>query len=115
LSIIAKEPGNPAFRTEIADNLKSYQQAVRGYIETFSFDDNAVVICNEEGKILCMEPNCIINNELLVGNIFIIGTRDDGEFHSLTEEQTAKYLDMFKQTESIIDEVLAQNGGMEMN
>ncbi|MCL2697530.1 MAG: YodL domain-containing protein [Oscillospiraceae bacterium] len=115
LQIVAKEPGKPAYETEVTDNLKALQQAVRGNIETFSpFEDNALIICNEEGKINGMELNCVIDSELLVGTILVIGCGDEGEFCSLTEEQSNYYLDMFKQMEIAAAEFLSHDGGMSM-
>ena len=114
LRVVAKEPGKPAYEAGVADNLRAFQQAVRGYIETFPFDNDAVIICNEEGKINDMEPNCVINGELLVGPVFIIGSGDDGEFRSLTDGQAKEYLDMFRQAEMTAAEEPEQDGGMRM-
>lgn len=39
-------------RIFITDSLEDLQKAVGGYIEQFSnFDDDAVIVCNEEGKL----------------------------------------------------------------
>ena len=62
-----------------------------------------------------MEPNCVINNELLAGPIFIIGRGDDGNFRSLTDEQATRYFDMFRQAEVAAEEGPAQDGVMQMN
>ena len=114
LRVVAKEPDKPAYEARVANNLRALQQAVRGYIETFTLDKNAVVICNEEGKPKGMEENCVINNQLFVGTIFIAGRTHNGDFCSLTENQTNEFLEMFRQAEITAAEESAQNGGMQM-
>lgn len=72
---------------------------VGGYIETFGMDD-VIAIVNEEGKILGLEPNRRYGNDILVGNIVIVGNGEE-EFISLTEEQIKKYSKMFYEPEQI--------------
>ena len=58
LRVVMVEPGKPAYDAEIENKLRSFQQAVRGNIEVFTpFYDNAVIICNEEGKIFELPDN----------------------------------------------------------
>ena len=110
LRVVAKEPDKPAYEAEVANNFRAFQQAVRGYFETFPLDKKTVIICNEEGKIKGMEANCVINNQLLAGTIFVIGRGRNGNFCSLSEKQTNEYLEMFRQAE-ILQE---QDGGIQM-
>lgn len=72
---------------------------VGGYIEPFGMDD-VIAIVNEEGKILGLEPNRRYGNDILVGNIVIVGNGEE-EFISLTEEQIKKYSKMFYEPEQI--------------
>lgn len=72
---------------------------VGGYIEPFGMDD-VIAIVNEEGKILGLEPNRRYGNDILVGNIIIVGDGEE-EFISLTEEQIKKYRKMFYEPEQI--------------
>lgn len=72
---------------------------VGGYIEPFGMDD-VIAIVNEEGKILGLEPNRRYGNDILVGNIVIVGDGEE-EFISLTEEQIKKYSKMFYEPEQI--------------
>lgn len=44
-------------RVEVKNELKALQEAVGGYIETLTLAEGVVLICNEEGKLLNMEPN----------------------------------------------------------
>lgn len=86
---------------KIENTLKAKQKLVEGLIEVFYIDDkeDICLICNEEGKIHNLKPNRFIGNELIYGNIIIIG--DDYEvrdFKSLTRKQIKKYQEYFNQT-----------------
>ena len=72
---------------------------VGGHIEPFGMDE-VIAIVNEEGKILGLEPNRRYGNDILVGNIIIVGDGEE-EFISLTEEQIKKYRKMFYEPEQI--------------
>jgi len=93
LRVVALEPGKEAYRAEVADNLRAFQQAVRGRIENaYPFEDNAVLVCNEESLINDMDANRTINGNLYFGPAFIIGDNGDGSYCSLTDEQIGQYL-----------------------
>lgn len=75
------------------------QSIVGGHIEPFGLED-AVGIVNEEGKILGLEPNRRYGNDILVGNIIIVGSGEE-DFISLTEEEIEKYSKLFYEPEQI--------------
>lgn len=86
----------------ISDSLESLQHEVDGYIECiYPWEDNATLICNEEGKINGMELNRPLYSEdgrivdIIAGPFLIVGFDDDGELISLTDEQIATYLRKF--------------------
>lgn len=62
--------------------------------------DDVIAIVNEEGKILGLEPNRRYGNDILVGNIVLVGNGEE-EFISLTEEQIKKYSKMFYEPKQI--------------
>lgn len=105
LRVVALEPGKLAYVAEVADHFRAFQQAVRGHFETaYPFEDNAVLIANEEGLIHGMEANRVISGNLYVGPMFIIGDGGDGNFCSLTDDQAQQYLAEFNQPEFTDDE-----------
>jgi hypothetical protein len=115
LRVVALEPGRPAYEAEIADSLRAFQQAVRGNIEVFCpFDDNAVIVCNEEGKIDGLPFNRTIHDEPMVGNLVIVGDNGEGEFCSITDEQTQKYLAEFQTPELSGDKSEDMDSGLRM-
>ena len=73
--VIIKEPGKDPILTDINNNLKALQDAVGGYIETFTIGDGMTVICNEEGRILGLPYNCTFKNwQDFYGTIVIAGS-----------------------------------------
>jgi len=95
---IVIEPGKKAEVREIKNTLVELQNIVDGWIETtYSLDDNVCVICNDEGKLIGLEPNVEINGAVYVGTIVIAGLTNHGtDFGDLTEDQEKRYLEMFK-------------------
>ena len=81
ISVLIKEPGGKPRHVNIENTLKNLQRTVGGYIETVSltssFGKHLVIICNEEGKLLGLEPNVMLFGELFVGTIIIAGVKDD--------------------------------------
>lgn len=113
LRVVALEPGKPAYEAEVADHFRAFQQAVRGHLEVaYPFEDDAVLIANEEGLIRGMEENRTINGNLYVGPLFIVRNGGDGNLYSLTDDQVQRYLAEFSQPEFSDGEEL--DTGMQM-
>lgn len=78
MKALIKNPGEESFREIIIpNNLRLLQQLVGGYIETVTLATDACVICNEEGRIMGMQPNCNYCGIDFVGPILIVGTNGD--------------------------------------
>ena len=111
------EPLNEPKVVEIDDSLESLQSVVDGYIEMVcppTHPDEAVIIANEEGKILGLEANRPVRLEdgriydIICGNMFICNAPYDSEnFASLTDQQIEMYKNMYFKTISI-DKLLAE-------
>lgn len=105
LRVVAIEPGKAAYEAEIQDDLRSWQRAVGGLMEvTYPFKDNAVVVSNEEGKLIGLPGNRTIGNELYAGTMYIVGDDGGGNFMSLTDEQISSHLKQFAEPEQYTDE-----------
>lgn len=71
--------------TNISSTLKNLQNIVGGNIETVSIRPGVVVICNEEGRITGLDPNCVVKVDTLFGyglvdfygEIVVVGTDRD--------------------------------------
>ena len=88
IKIAVKEPGKAWQIREVEDALPTYQKIVGGYIEYFKSVGDIVFFCNENGKLMNLEPNVYVPelNDEIMGTIFAVRADDEGEFQSLTED-----------------------------
>ena len=82
---------------ELYTALDTLQSIVGGYIECiYPFEDNVGIICNEEGKLIGLEPNRVLRDDegniydIIFGTFIVTGLTED-DFGSLTDEQVEKY------------------------
>ncbi len=105
------EPGRAPFETEIPNCLKAEQQAVKGLIDLVYLDNGSILICNDEGKLIGMEGNRVLDNGTIIAGPFLI-VGDAGEnFCSLTDEQAAYYMQRFQEPEEITQEEVEADTG----
>jgi len=80
IKVIIKRPDETAgHMTNISGTLENLQRTVEGYIETVRLTSDMVIICNEEGRLRGLEPNCRIAGIDFVGTIIVAGV-NGGEF-----------------------------------
>lgn len=84
MKAIRKKPGCAPEIIEVENTLKALQREVNGYIETVTIASDAVIICNEEGRILGLPDNCRVCGVDFVGTVLIVGTKGD-EFCDVPE------------------------------
>lgn len=84
ISILIKEPGKDAYRKEIDNTLESLQREVGGYIETVTFEENLVLICDGEGRLKNKPANFTFIGNVFVGTVLLAGA-DGADFASLPE------------------------------
>ena len=77
IRVIMKRPDKEPYVTNISDTLENMQKTVGGHIEVFSLSPDFAIICNEEGKLLGMEPNFRIGGQYFVGTCFVVGTKGE--------------------------------------
>lgn len=79
IKVIIKYPGEVTGHYEKVENsLEALQDAVSGYIETVRIGEDALLIVNEEGKLLGLEQNFTIKDfDTIAGTAIVVGT--DGE------------------------------------
>lgn len=95
MKVIYKAPGCAPEPRDIPNTLEELQAAVGGYIETVTFASDAVVICNEEGRLRGLPNNCTFLGVDFVGPILIVGRAGD-EFADLTPEVMRMLLEGWK-------------------
>ena len=100
------------YEAVIPDKLESLQDAVGGYIEiTYPFEDNAIVISNEESKLIGMDGNRRVNGQIYAGPMLISADDGSGELTDLTDDQIVKYAGMFRHPEEISQEEVENDTG----
>lgn len=90
MKAIRKKPGAQPEIIEVDNTLKALQAEVGGYIETVTIASDAVIICNEEGRILCLSDNCRVCGVDFVGTILVVGRNKD-EFCDVPEADFLMY------------------------
>ena len=92
--VIVAPHKNPTITT-IKTKLENLQEAVGGLIEIIDIEDDVCILCNEEGKLIGLEGNRKLGDDILVGTFFVCGSNDEGELTSLTDSQIEKYIQFF--------------------
>ena len=105
MRVLVVEPNREPRVAEIEDTLKANQDIVGGLIEMAcppSHFDDAVIICNEEGKNRGLLPNRLLYlrsgkpYDIVFGTFFICRAPMDSEdFQSLTDKQIDFYSEMY--------------------
>lgn len=90
MTVVYKGPGCAPEVREIGNTLRDLQACVGGYIETVTLATDAVIICNEEGRLMGLPHNCIFRGVEFCGPIIVAGVADE-EFVSL-EAEAAKQI-----------------------
>lgn len=96
----------------LKNTLEDLQKAVSidapyvGLIEIVEIDSDTCILCNEEGKLIGLEPNRRFGNDILCGVFYVTGQDKCGNLTSLSDEAIEKYKERFKHAEIILrDEV----------
>lgn len=79
--IVKKPSEDSVFTGHIENTLEGLQNLVEGLIQKVAFED-CVVICNEEGLVFGLSPNCKFRGYDFFGTIVVVGA-DYDEFVSL--------------------------------
>ena len=98
IDVLIVEPNKLPYEKTIENTLEAKQEIVGGFIECTGImsDYDVSIICNEEGKILGMEPNRIVGKDIIAGTFFIVGdSPGTGEDVSLNENQIERFKNQF--------------------
>lgn len=110
IKVVVAEPHEEARIIEIKNTLENLQELVGGRIETYEpFEDDAIIICNEEHKINNMPMNRAVRDkdgnirDIICGPFIICYAPFESEsFLSLSDEMAEKYKELFKTPELFI-------------
>ena len=95
IKVVMVEPNKHPTITTLKTNLKNLQEAVGGLIEIIDIEDDVCILCNEEGKLIGLEGNRKLGDDILVGTFYVCGSNDESELISLTDTQIDKYRNIF--------------------
>ena len=110
IRVLFLSPGKKAEMREIEHTLESMQSQVGGMIEEYMpFDDDAAIVCNEEGKMMGLPLNRAVKDEdgrvmdIICGDFFICyAPIESEEFLSLPPEMEKKYKEKFAWPETFM-------------
>lgn len=110
IKVLMVEPGKNPHETELENNLDALQSAVsigassQGFIEIIPMDDGkALLLCNEEGKLIGLEGNRRVGRDIIAGVFYITTDNEDGELVSLPDELMEEYKQRFWEPEHFTD------------
>ena len=107
IRVLMVEPMSSPKLVTLQNDLDSLQKAVsigapdQGLIELVPLEDNILILCNEEGKLIGLEPNRRLGDDILCGVFYVVAEDEEGELMSLTSEQIEKYSEFFGTFERI--------------
>lgn len=104
IRVLKVEPHKHPEEAFIENSLEGMQEAVGGLIEFVYLEDGASVLCNEEGKLIGLEGNRSLGEDILVGTFYVVGDNDEGETVSLSDSLFTKYKNFFEEPESFTKE-----------
>lgn len=113
MKVVMVEPNKPAYVTEIGDDYQSLHDAVGGLIEPIYYLDDqcAVMVGNEEAKLIGLEGNRRFGDRIVAGTFFICGIGGE-DFCSLSDDLCEKYVREFAQPHEITQDEVEQDMGM---
>ena len=105
ITVLMVEPGKHPKVTTLKDDLDSLQKAVsigadyQGLVEFVSLGNGDCIMCNEEGKLIGLDGNRRLGNDVLVGVFYVMSENEDGELLSLSERKIKRYTELFWEPE----------------
>lgn len=113
IKVLMVEPGEYPRETVLQNDLASLQKAVsigsehQGLIEIIGIDDRVCILCNEEGKLIGLDGNRRVGNDIIAGVFYVVGEDGWGNLVSLPDGEMEKYRKQFGEPELFTDEAVA--------
>ena len=95
IKVIVVEPNKKPYVKEVNNKLEDLQEIVGGYIEVVSLGYPFLLVCNEEGKILGLQPNGSMGNDIICGTFFITADTSESEFRSLNDNEIKRIMEKY--------------------
>ena len=110
IRVLMAAPGKEPDIVTLDNNLDALQKAVsidspsQGLIEIITLDKKNCILCNEEGKLIGLEPNRRLGYDILCGVFYICRQSKDGELRSLSEDRIRFWSHVFAEPEYFEDD-----------
>lgn len=110
IEVLMVEPGREPRLVHLTNDLSALQTAVSvgadyvGLIEIIPLNDDMCILCNEEGKLIGLEPNRRLWSDVLCGVFYVTGQDNEGNLCSLTAKQMEYAKAFFAAPEKISQE-----------
>ena len=91
IRVLVVEPMKEPKVEYIENTLDDMQRVVGGLIEEIDLDNNTVLVCNEEGKLMNLQANRRVGRDVIAGTFFIAGDDESEDLVSLQKEIKIKY------------------------
>ena len=107
IKVLKVEPKKLPEVCELENELEALQKAVsigadyQGLIEILYINERICILCNEEGKLIGLEPNRRIRNDILCGVFYVTGQDREGNLTSLTDDEIETFKSIFGVIEDI--------------
>lgn len=107
IRVLKVEPHKQPEIVSLENELTALQEAVsigansRGLIELVGLSRDACILCNEEGKLIGLEPNRRVGGDVLCGVFYVTGQNKSGDLTSLPEPAMQYYAELFRDPEDI--------------
>ncbi len=114
IRVLKVEPKKAPVVDYLDNDLRALQEAVSleadyvGLIEIIEIDKKACILCNEEAKLINLEPNRRFGEDIICGTFYVTGQDGEGDLASLSDELLAQYQEQFAQIEELTEEDVAQ-------
>jgi hypothetical protein len=109
IKVIKVEPMKKPCLCTLKNELSELQKAVSigsdyvGLIEIIELTDDVCLLCNEEGKLINLEPNRRLGNDIICGVFYLTGQTKDGDLASIPESVIPAYMEYFSNNIEKID------------
>lgn len=109
IRVLKVEPHKRPEIVSLENDLTALQEAVsigaeyRGLIELVGLTPEACILCNEEAKLIGLEPNRRLGQDVLCGVFYVTGQDKAGNLTSLAESAMERYAEMFAEPEDIAE------------
>ena len=113
IRVLLVEPGEHPKEITILNDLDSLQKVVsigtehQGLIEIIGIDDRVCILCNKEGKLIGLDGNRRVGNDIIAGVFYVVGEDGCGNLVSLPEKEMEKYKELFWEPEYFIESAVA--------